>query len=391
MKKKLSKIIISSIKKVIGKGPHQLHEPSFSKRELKYVSSTIKTRFVSSAGKYVNIFEEKFKKYVKSKNAIAVTSGTQALYISLLACGVEKDDEVLVPSLTFVGTVNAIKNLGAKPHFIDSNIKKNFGVDIVKLEKYLKKIIIFKNGDCINKNTKNKIKAILPVHIFGHPCDIINILKLAKKYKLKVIEDAAEAVGSFYKKKHLGNFGDIGCFSFNGNKIITSGGGGMIVLNNNSMAKRIKHLTTTAKLKHKWEYIHDETGFNFRMPNLNAALGVAQLEKINLFIKAKRKLFHEYNSEFNKVKGITLYKESKDSKSNYWLQTIILDKNVSSQKNRILRELHKVKIFSRPAWKLISELKPYKNCSKMNLSGAREIYDRTINIPSSPDILLKKI
>ena len=172
----------------------------------------------------------------------------------------------------------------------------------------------------INKFTKNKIKAILPVHIFGHPCDIINILKLAKKYKLKVIEDAAEAVGSFYKKKHLGNFGDIGCFSFNGNKIITSGGGGMIVLNNNSMAKRIKHLTTTAKLKHKWEYIHDETGFNFRMPNLNAALGVAQLEKINLFIKAKRKLFHEYNSEFNKVKGITLYKESKDSKSNYWLQ-----------------------------------------------------------------------
>ncbi len=390
MKKNLANLIRRSIKKVVGKGVHQLHEPLFSKRELKYVSNTIKTSFVSSAGKYVNTFENKFKNYVKSKNAIAVTSGTQAIYISLLACGVEKNDEVLVPSLTFVGTVNAIKNLGAIPHFIDSNINKNFGVDVIKLEKYLKKITIFKNGDCFNKITKNKIKVILPVHIFGHACDIINVLKIAKKYKLKVVEDAAEAVGSFYNKKHLGTFGDIGCFSFNGNKIITTGGGGMIVLNNNFVARRIKHLTTTAKLTHKWEYIHDETGFNLRMPNLNAALGLAQLERINLFINAKRELFKTYSKEFKNIKGISLYKESSNSKSNYWLQTIIIDQKKSSQKNKILKELHKAKIFSRPAWKLISELKPYKNCSKMNLSGAREIYNRIINIPSSQGINLNK-
>jgi len=391
MKKNLAYLISSSIKKVVGKGAHQLHEPSLSNRELEYVSKTIKTRFVSSAGKYVNAFEKKFKRYVKSKNAIAVTSGTQALYISLLACGVEKDDEVLVPSLTFVGTVNAIKNLGAIPHLIDSNIKKNFGVDCAKLEKYLSEIVILKNGECFNKKTKKRIKVILPVHIFGHPCDIINVIKIAKKYKLKVVEDAAEAVGSFYEKKHLGTFGDIGCFSFNGNKIITTGGGGMIVLNNNFVAKRIKHLTTTAKLSHKWEYIHDETGFNFRMPNINAALGLAQLERIDLFIKAKRKLFKKYYTELKNIKEISLFEESTNSKSNYWLQTIVLDKKSSSKKNIILRKLHKAKIFSRPAWKLISELKPYKNCSKMDLSGAKEIYNRIINIPSSQEIYLKKI
>ena len=338
--------------------------PLVDGNENKYLNECIDTGWISSEGPFVKEFEDKFASRVERTHAIAVTSGTQALYISLLACGVEKDDEVLVPALTFVGTVNAIKNLGARPHFIDSNIN-NFGVDSAKLKKYLRKIIIFKNGECFNKYTKNKIKVILPVHIFGHPCDIVNVLKLAKKYKLKVIEDAAGAVGSFYNKKHLGTFGDIGCFSFNGNKIITSGGGGMIVLNNSLLAKRIKHLTTTAKLKHKWEYIYDEVGFNFRMPNINAALGLAQLERINLFIKAKRKLFQKYSTELKNIKGVTLYKESKKSKSNYWLQTITLDKNKSSQKNQILKELHKVKIFSRPAWKLISELKPYKHCSKI--------------------------
>ena len=231
MKKNIINLILRSIKQVTGKGSHQLHEPSFSDRELKYVSKTIKTKFVSSAGKYVTTFEEKFKNYVKSKNAIAVVNGTQAIYISLLACGIKQNDEVLVPALTFVGTVNAIKNLGAKPHFIDSEIN-SFGVDCSKLNNYLEKIVTMKKGKCINKITNNQIKAILPVHVFGHPCDIIGVINIAKKYKLKVIEDAAEALGSFFKNKHLGTFGDIGCFSFNGNKIITTGGGGMVVLNN---------------------------------------------------------------------------------------------------------------------------------------------------------------
>jgi perosamine synthetase len=354
-----------------------------------YVSKTIKTNFVSSAGTFVTSFEEKFKKYVKSKNAIAVVNGTQALYIALEACGIKRDDEVLVPSLTFVGTVNAIKYLGARPHFIDSKID-TFGIDCSKLEKYLKKITVLKNGKYINKKTKKIIKAIVPVHVYGHPCDIIEVINISKKFNLKVIEDAAEALGSFYKNKHVGTFGDVGCFSFNGNKIITTGGGGMVVLNNNSLAKKIKHLTTTAKLKHKWEYVHDKVGYNFRMPNINAALGLAQLERINIFLSAKRKLFNKYYLKLKKIKSVSLMKEPKYSKSNYWLQTIILDKSKASLKNKLLSNLHKQKIFSRPVWKLISELKPYKNCQKMNLSGSKEIYKRAINIPSSSDLVLKK-
>ena len=191
------------------------------------------------------------------------------------------------------------------------------------------------------------------------------------------------------KKKHLGTFGDIGCFSFNGNKIVTTGGGGMVVSNNKNLANKIKHLTTTAKLKHKWEYIHDEVGYNLRMPNINAALGLAQLERINILISAKRKLFLRYYSYLKKINEISLFKETKGCKSNYWLQTIILNKNISKMKNELLNKLHKEKIFSRPVWKLISELKPYKKCPKMNLSGSKEIYSRTINLPSSPDLVIR--
>jgi perosamine synthetase len=389
MRKKSINLIVNSIKQVIGTGKHQLHEPSFSGKEMQYVSKTIKTNFVSSAGTFVTDFEEKFKKYVKSKNAIAMVNGTQALYIALEACGIKRDDEVLVPALTFVGTVNAIKYLGARPHFIDSKID-TFGIDSSKLEKYLEKNAVLKDGKCINKKTNNIIRAIVPVHVYGHPCDIIKVINISKKYKLKVIEDAAEALGSFFRNKHLGTFGDVGCFSFNGNKIITTGGGGMVVLNNNSLAKKIKHLTTTAKLKHKWEYVHDKVGYNFRMPNINAALGLAQLERINIFLSAKRKLFNKYYLKLKKIKGVSLMKEPKESKSNYWLQTIILDKSEASLKNKLLSNLHKEKIFSRPVWKLISELKPYKNCQKMNLSGSKEIYKRAINIPSSSDLVLKK-
>ena len=387
--KNLSNLIITKVQKVLGAGSHQLHEPLFGDKEKKYVKNTIDENFVSSAGNYVNKFEIKFKNYVKSNYAIAVVNCTQALYISLKVCGIKRNDEVLVPALTFVGTVNAISYLGAKPHFIDSEIN-SLGVNCKKLENYLKNISVIKNGKCINKSTGNNIKAIIPVHIFGHPCDITNVIRIARKYKLKVIEDSAEALGSFYKKKHLGTFGDMGCFSFNGNKIITTGGGGMIVLNNKSLAKKIKHLTTTAKLKHKWEYIHNEVGFNLRMPNINAALGLAQLEKINIFLKAKRKLFKKYFLAFKDLKGVSIYKEPKYSKSNYWLQTIVLDNNCAWLKNRILKKSHKKKYFFRPVWKLISDLKPYKNCQKMNLSGSNEIYKRSINIPSSQSLILNK-
>ena len=388
MKKISASFVVNLIRKVTGKGSHQLHEPLFFGKEKNYLKNTINQNSVSSTGKYVNLFEKRIKDYTNAKFAIAVVNGTQAIYISLKACGVKRNEEVLVPALTFVGTVNAISYLGAKPHFVDSKIN-NFGINCLKLKKYLNKITKFKNSKCINKRTGRVIKAILPVHVFGHPCNIQNIIKIAKEFNLSVIEDAAEALGSFYKKKHLGTFGDVGCISFNGNKIITTGGGGMVITNKKKLATKIKHLSTTAKSKHKWEYIHDEIGYNFRMPNLNAALGLAQFEKIHIFLKAKRVLFKKYLNAFNNVKGISLYKEPKDARSNYWLQTLILNKNNSSLKNKILKESHKKLIFIRPAWKLISELKPYKKNQKMNLSGAREIYNKTINIPSSQSLVLK--
>ena len=388
MKNISADLIVESIQKVTGKGPHQLHEPLFFGKEISYLKNTINQNFVSSAGEYVNKFEKKIKEYTKAKFAIAVVNGTQAIYISLKACGVKKDEEVLVPALTFVGTVNAISYLGAKPHFVDSQIK-NFGINCLKLENYLNKISKLRGTKCINKLTGKVIKAIVPVHVFGHPCDIQNIIEIAKKFNLMVVEDAAEALGSFYKKKHLGTFGDTGCISFNGNKIITTGGGGMVVTNKKILAKKIKHLTTTAKLKHKWEYIHDEVGYNFRMPNLNAALGLAQFEKIHIFLKAKRTLFKKYFNVFNKMKGISLYKESNNANSNYWLQTLILDKNNVNLKNKILKESHKKLIYTRPVWRLISELDPYKKNQKMNLSGAKEIYNKIINLPSSQSLILK--
>ena len=383
-----AKNVVNAIRSVLGKGAHQLHEPLLKGKEIIFVSDTIKRNFVSTAGEYVNRFEKAVKKFSKSNHAIAVVNGTQAIFVSLKVLGVRKDDEVLVPALTFVGTVNAISYIGAHPHFIDSSWE-NFGVNCDKLEKYLSKNAQIIGNRCINKSTGKVIKAIVPVHIFGHPCDIEKVIKISKKFKLAVVEDAAEALGSFHKKKHLGTFGDIGCFSFNGNKIITTGGGGMIITNQAKLAKKIKHLTTTAKLKHKWEYIHDEVGYNFRMPSITAALGLAQLLKLRTFLKAKRKLFYKYMKVLKDINGISLFKEPKNAKSNYWLQTLILDKKNSKFKNKILKEFHKKKVFSRPTWQLISDLKPYRNNQKMDLSIARDIYRRSINIPSSQKLIIK--
>jgi aminotransferase in exopolysaccharide biosynthesis len=389
----MNKVLINSITKAvqatIGKGRKELHDPLFIGNELKYLRETIKNSFVSNKGKHTDLFEKKIKRYTGAKFAIALVSGTQAIYIALKVFGVKKNQEVLVPALTFIGTVNAIDYLSAEPHFVDSNIR-DFGIDCDKLENYLKKIVIFKNKKSINKYSGRVISAIIPVHIFGHACDIVKIKKIAKKYNLIVIEDSAEALGSFYKNKHLGTFGDAGCISFNGNKIMTTGGGGAIITNNKKIAKKILHLVTTSKIYHKWEYIHDEIGYNFRMPSLNAALGLAQLEKINLFIKSKRDLFLRYKKQFIKIKEISIYKELKKSKSNYWLQTLVLSDKISFLKNRILKELHLKSIQARPAWKLISNLKPYKKKYKMNLSGSENIYKRIINLPSSQNLILKK-
>lgn len=383
--------IIKSIENLLGKGPHQLHEPSLGKEEIVEVTDSIKKNFVSTKGTHVLKFEKELMKYTKSKYVTSIINGTQAIFIALKALGVKADDEVLVPALTFVGTVNAISYTGAEPHFVDSHIK-DFGIDVQKLDLYLSKKTIIRKNKCINKSTSRTIKAIIPVHIFGQPCDIKGIIKISKKYKLLVIEDAAECVGSFYYKKHLGTFGNVGCLSFNGNKIVTTGGGGAILTNNKKLDNKIKHIVTTARVKHKWEFIHNKIGYNYRLPSINAALGIAQIKKIEHFVNLKRKLFLSYKKIFKKIDGVQLYIEKKNSRSNYWLQNLIIKKKYRYLKNKLIKAAYKKKIYMRPIWRVISDLKPYKKKQKMDLTGAKNIYNATISLPSSQNLfkLIKK-
>jgi perosamine synthetase len=374
--------IIKSIIKVVGKKKHHLHEPLFCGNEIKYLTKTIITNLVSSLGPFVKKFEKQITKFTRSKYAISVVNGTEALHLSLVACGVKNNDEVLVPTITFAGTANAIVYSGAIPHFVDSEFE-TLGIDPLKLDKYLEKITIKKGKFYFNKKTKRKIKAIMPVHVFGNICQIDKILKIAKKYNLIVVEDAAEALGSFHKNRHAGTFGLAGCFSFNGNKILTTGGGGAIITNNKLLAKKIKHLSTTAKINHRWEYIHDDIGYNFRMPNLNAALGSAQIENLNRFLISKRKLFLTYGKEFSKVNDVRLIKNPQFSKSNNWLNTIFIKNSSIKKRNKVLSLGQKNKIFLRPVWKPLHTLKYLNKMPRMNLEGAIKIYKSCINLPSS--------
>lgn len=382
-------LIINIIKKILGRGRHFLHEPYFCGNEWKYVKKTLDDNYVSSIGSFVDKFEDQIKKFTKSKYAISVVNGTEALHLGLVACGVKNNDEVFVPTITFAGTANAITYSGAVPHFVDSELE-TLGIDPIKLEKYLKEISIKKGKFYFNKKTNRRISAIIPVHVFGNICQIDKILKIAKKYNLIVIEDAAEALGSFFHNKHAGTFGMVGCFSFNGNKILTTGGGGAIITNNKLLAKKIKHLSTTAKINDPWEYIHDAIGYNFRMPNLNAALGCAQLENLNKFLQAKRKLFNIYEKEFKLVEDIRIIKEKKFSKSNYWLNTIFI-KNLSIKKrNQILKFAHKNNFFLRPVWRPLHTLKHFKKMPKMHIDVATKIYKSCINLPSSASYFYDK-
>ena len=374
--------IIKSIIKVVGKKKHHLHEPLFCGNEIKYLKKTIITNFVSSVGPFVKKFEDQITKFTKSKYTISAVNGTEALHLSLVACGVKNNDEVLVPTITFAGTANAIVYSGAIPHFVDSEIE-TLGIDPLKLEKYLEKITIKKGKFYFNKKTKRKIKAIMPVHVFGNICQIDKILKVAKKYNLIVIEDAAEALGSFFKNRHAGTFGLVGCFSFNGNKILTTGGGGAIITNNKLLAKKIKHLSTTAKINHRWEYIHDAVAYNFRMPNLNAALGSAQIENLKKFLRSKRKLFLRYCKEFLKVNNVRLIKNPEFSESNNWLNTIFIKNSSIKKRNKVLSLAQKNQIFLRPVWKPLHRLEYFRSMPKMNLENAEKIYISCINLPSS--------
>ena len=382
MKNKISQELIKLFKTKVKFKSLYLHEPDLSKNDINYLKNCIVNNTVSTVGKFVKKFEDKISKLTGAKYVVATNSGTSALHISCILMNIKKNDEVLVPSFTFVGTANAVKYCGAIPHFVDIE-EKHFGINVKKLSNYLNNIAIKKNNVCINKLTGREIKAIIPVHVFGHFVKISELVQLAKKFNLVIIEDAAEAIGSYYKNKHAGTFGNIGVLSFNGNKTITAGSGGAILTNNKIMSQKARHLISTAKIPHPYNYIHDQVGFNYRMPNLNAALGYSQIKKIKVILKKKRKLFLFYKKIFKKNTFFKLVYEPIKSKSNFWLQTILVNEKYSNLTQIIIKDLNDERIHVRPGWELITNLNYFKNCPKMDVSISEKIYKRIINIPSS--------
>ena len=356
-----------------------LHEPLFVGNEVKYLQECIDTNFVSSVGPFVDRFERMMEAYTGSKKAVVCVSGTNALHMALLLSGVERGNEVITQPLTFVATANAIAYCGADPVFIDVN-RKTLGMDPEKLEDYLKKNTTSANGYCINKISGKRIKACVPMHTFGHPVEIEAINDICIRFHLELIEDAAESLGSKYKNRHTGTFGKFGILSFNGNKTVTTGGGGMILTNDVKLGERAKHLTTQAKTQHPWEFIHDEIGYNYRMPNINAALGCAQLENIDANLKKSREIADKYRKFFESI-NILFFTEPEDCYSNYWLNAIFLKDR--GERDFFLENTNRQGIRTRPAWKLMNTLPMFQNYLTGDLSIANGIADTLVNLPSS--------
>ncbi len=375
------KEVIEFIKSLYpNQNPVPLHAPVFSGNEKQYLLDCIDSTYVSYLGEFVTKFEETVSTYTGAKYSISMVNGTSALQVALNAIGVKRNTEVITQALTFVATANAISLSGGKPVFIDVD-KDTLGMSPNSLEKFLiENCFINDSGICFNKNTNKEITACVPVHIFGHPCKIDEIINICDKWNILVIEDSAESLGSFYKGKHTGTFGKIGIFSFNGNKIITTGGGGMIITNDKILAESIKHLVTTAKIPHQYEIIHNKIGYNLRMPNINAAVGFAQMEQLEHFLNKKKALSNLYIDYFKSI-GINYFMQPENSESNYWLNSIVF-KNFKDR-NKFLKYSNENNISTRAVWKLMSELEMYSNCYNDGLEHSKFIYQNFVNIPSS--------
>jgi len=384
--KKISLSIIRNIK-MISNNKLNLHEPFFFGKETKELNKCIKNTYVSSKSKVVSNFEKKISKYTNSKFTVATITGTSALHMCLVAIGVKRNQEIFLPSFNYISAANSIIYCGAIPHFVDIN-KDDLSVDPTKFEKYLQKKFIKKKGYCYNKKTKRYVRAIIVPHIFGHPAKIDLIIKISKRYNLKVIEDAAESLGSFYKNKHTGTYGDLGVLSFNGNKIITTGAGGAVLTNNKNYALKIKSLVEQAKVRHTYKFNYASVGYNLKMPGLNASLGIAQIKKIKVLVSAKRRLFKAYQEIFKNNNLFRLRSEPKNCKSNYWLNNLELISNNAKLKDYILKKTNERKIQTRPAWTLIHEIKHFKKCPKDDLSVSKKYFNKIISIPSSPGLVL---
>lgn len=358
--------------------------PNIKGNAEKYVLETIQTGWVSSVGSFVDRFEKEFAEYVGTKYAVAVVNGTAALHVSLILCDVGYGDEVLMPNLTFVAPANAIKYCGANPVFLDSNWN-DLGIDVNKLEDFLLKETEYKDGYTVNKRSKAKIKAIIPMHAQGYPVDMDDLNELCAKRNIMVVEDATESLGSEYKGLKTGNFSELACFSFNGNKIMTTGGGGMIVTNNEDYAKRAKHLSTTAKTD-PVQYDHDEVGYNYRLVNVLAALGVAQLELMPEFVETKRKNLSLYKELFQHIDGFNIHTEPVNTRSNYWMYCMVVDKKLDLNLFDLIKYFGSNKIQVRPIWKLMTDLPMYKGSQSYHCDVSRDIHNRMLNIPCSTNL-----
>ena len=377
--------LISFIKKNFRQKRIFLNEPIINKIDEKSVNKTIKSTFVSSAGKATKLFEQKVASITGSKYAIAVNSGTSALFLSLIAAGVKKNEEVFVPSMSYVASANAILYNGSIPHFVEVK-KENIGINFKKLENYVNKNFSVKKNKLINNKNGNIVKALILVHVFGQPADPEVAKKFCKKYKLKLIEDAAGAVGSYYKKKHLGTFGDAGIISFNGNKTITTGAGGIVLTNNKSISDLVYNLSTVNKTNDKLDFNFRQIGYNSRMPSLNAALGLSQISKLGKILSSKKNIAKKYETFFNENfnNELIFLKKQKNTKPNFWLNAIFLKNSNLKKRKQLLIDLSKNNIFCRPIWKPLHLLPHFKKYQKMNLSTTNLIHKSVINLPSSP-------
>ncbi len=357
-----------------------LHDPRFCGNERKYLLDAMDSNFVSSVGEYVNKFEKAVAEYTGAAFAVAAVNGTSALHISLLLSGVKPDEEVITQPVSFIATCNAISYCGAKPVFVDVD-RDTMGLSPEKLAAFLKENSLRKaDGFTYNNKTGKRFAAVVPMHTFGHPCRIDEIAGICAEYNIPLVEDAAESMGSFYKGRHTGLFGKFGAVSFNGNKIITTGGGGMILTNDEEKAKLAKHITTTAKVPHRWEYRHDYTAYNYRLTNLAAALGYGQIEQLEKFVLIKRELAEKY-SAFCEKNGIAFNKEPENSRSNYWLNAVIL--NDRAERDEFLTYTNDHGVMTRPIWILNNKLDMYAGCQCADLTNAQWLEDRVVNIPST--------
>jgi perosamine synthetase len=380
------KDIIDSVRSVVGEGKHALHEPYFEGNELKYLRRCLETTMVSYVGPYVDEFENELSRFVGADYCFSTNTGTAALHLALLALNVKPEDEVMLPSFSFVATANAVRYCGATPHFIDID-EFSLGIDPYKLDAYLSDLVRMENGLAVNIKTKKPIRAIIVMHTYGQPVDMQKVVNVAYKYGLPVVEDAAEALGSYYSGQHVGALGQIGVFSFNGNKTITTGGGGAVVTNDEALFMRVRHIGTTAKVSHSFELSHDAVGYNYRMPNVNAAIGLGQIEGIDVKLSKKRKLTELYLEAFSELSGARIFRESAYAKSNYWLQVMTLDEENFWARDEILKQCQQCGLFVRPAWTPIHQLKPFKQCPQMDLDVTNLCAKSVINLPSSPSLV----